>query len=187
MIYNLARDLDTRLAARLFPVRVAYGPERCVREGYDPFVLLERDREASDKIGPPVGSQRNPRLITVRALAVVALIYARSTLPGARVEDHEHDCEQVVDALITELYAWGSEGRTGGIAFTEARYLAAADRNDVETWPGVVYRLKFSVPRGVRVLDYVGAGRPTGTPAGVGGDVEIRRNADDPPEVVNLP
>lgn len=167
MIYTMHRDIAAILAARKFPVRVIYGPERTVRESYDPTIVIERDRNGSDRVTAPVGQQTNPRKYAMRSLAVSATIYTVSTLPGAMIQDHERECEKLIDAFIVALYEWQASARAGAVAIGEARYLSAADRNDVETWPGVAYRLRFTVPRAVQALTYQGEARPTGQAAGV--------------------
>jgi hypothetical protein len=108
-----------------------------------------------------------------RMLAVSATIYARSSLPGAMVQDHEHVCEQFVDALLVSLYEWQASEQAGAISVSEARYLTAADRNDVETWPGVVYVIRFSVPRAVFALTYLGEAKPTGAASGVSSHTQV--------------
>lgn len=187
MIYNMARNIDEGLAARKFPTRVAYGPERMARDAFDPVIIIERDHEASETVIPAKGSQLNPRLKLTRNLAVAATVFARSALPGARIEDHVRECDQIVDAFLVELQDWGTAARAGEIPITEARYMKASERNDIETWPGVAYLIKFRVPRGVRAVDYVGAGRPEQAIAGLAGEIHVRRNAEDPPEVVPVP
>lgn len=184
MIYTLARDVGAKLLARKFPVRVAYGPERLQREGYDPVIVIERDRGGSDRIGPAVGVQRNARKRMVRMLAVRATIYAVSTLPGAMIHDHERDCERLIDALLVALDEWQAAERAGALEISEARYLAAADRNDVETWPGVVYVIRFFVRRAVYALTYEGDAKPE---AAAPGFMNATRAALDGNDYENVP
>lgn len=161
MIYEMSRDIGARLEAAKFPVRVVYGPEQTAREIYDPVIVIERDRGGSDRITPPQGQQSNPRKYMTRWLAARATIYAKSSLDGATVWDHERECEKLVDGLLVALTEWQTAERAGAINVAEARYLAASERNDVETWAGVVYVLRFSVPRAVFKLTYLGEARPT--------------------------
>lgn len=181
-LYPLSKDIQGLLRAKNFPLRVHYGPERMHREGYpDNVVIIERDREASDTIGPPRGVQRNPRKMRVRGLAGAATIYARSSKAGAHVGDHETLCEKFVDALLVALEHWATETRAIEIPVTESRYLSADERlqlarthapgvdaTAIEQWPGAVYRIKFAVPRALLDLNYAGEGLPTGTLAAPG-------------------
>lgn len=192
MIYSLMRDVETKLRARKFPSAFVYGPERVTRTGYfDHAIVFERDRKATDLISPCHGWNNNPRKMRVRELCVMATVYAQSRLDGAMVNEHEKECEQIVDALVIALAEWGVEGKAGELPITEARYLSAEEYTDpaapAEVWPGVVYVVRFRVPRGVSARDYTGAARPIGAAAAVSGDVEVRQNAGDPPEVVDLP
>lgn len=184
----MMRDIEEDFRKRKFPSAFVYGPERVTREGYfDHAIVFERDREASDTVGPVKGSQSNPRKMRVRELCVKCTIYAQSRLEGPRINEHEAECEQIVDALVIALAEWGEASRAGDLPITESRYLKAEEREAVEVWPGVVYVLRFRVPRGVTARDYTRAARPTGAATGVGGQILVRRNADDPPEVVDLP
>lgn len=186
------RDVEAKLRARKFPSQFVYGPERITRVGYfDHVIVFERDRKATDLIAPAKGFENNARRMRVRELCVQATIYARSRLDGARVNDHEKECEQIVDALVIAFAEWGTEAKAGELPITEARYLTAEEYTDptkpAEAWGGAVYLIRFRVPRGVTARDYSGSARPTGAAAGVAGSVEVRLNAGDPPEVVDLP
>jgi hypothetical protein len=192
MIYECAQALQAKLAAAKFPTVIEYGPRRTTVETYrDHLVIIERDRDATDNLAEVNGQQTNPRRLCNRALAAKATIYAQSRLDGARVNEHEFECEQIVDALIVALAEWGSaeRARLGSVVPTiqEARYLKLSEFQEGEQWPGVVYVLKFRINRGVYKKNYEGAARPTGAAAGVTNVIEIRQNADDPPEVITLP
>lgn len=192
MIYECANALAVKLKAQLFPTAIEYGPRRLSVETYhDHLVIIERDREATDQLAPANGHQVNPRRYFNRTLAVKATIYAQSRLDGARVNEHEAECEQIVDALLVALQEWGAEvvARLGDVTPTisEMRYLKLTEFQEGEAWPGVVYVLKFRVGRGVYRRNYELGARPQGAAAHVGGTVEIRQNADDDPIVVTLP
>ena len=192
MIYELTQELQARFTAKLFPTAFEYGPRRMTVETYhDHLVIIERDREAVDQLAPANGHQTNPRRLCNRACSVKATIYAQSRLDGARINEHEFECEQIVDAFIVSLNEWGTEAkaRLGDVTptITEARYLKLSEFQEGESWPGVVYVLKFRVMRGVCKRNYELQARPVGAAAHVGGTVEVRQNADDDPIVVTLP
>lgn len=174
MIYEMSQDIAQHLADRFFPVRVVYGPEPYARENYDPIIIFERDRQTGDAVSTVTGNNPNARRVRNRSIGVVCTIFMRSNLEGARVEDHERSCDQLVDAVIVGLTTWATASRAGDIQYTESRYLAASDRNDVETWPGVVYVMRFRVPRGVADLSYTLDGRPTAEIQGFTNRTEVR-------------
>jgi hypothetical protein len=94
----------------------------------------------------------------------VATFEVSCAVAGARINEHEHECDTLVDAFLVELFAWGEESRAGEIPISEARYLTADERAPgAEFLPGVVYRLRFGVPRGVFARDYEGVARPEGS------------------------
>lgn len=196
MIYELSRDLEAMLRARSYPYRVHYGPniaQQAQRQSHDPRIIVERARGQSDTVRAPQGNRPNARAKYVRELAAQITIYAKSSLPGARVSDHERECERIIDAVIVALYNWGAEGRAGAIGYTSAQYLTAADRDDVESWPGVVYVLQISVPRGVSELTYTreasgtpGEARPEAEVSAVQNQTRVRMHPateDDDPEI----
>jgi len=169
MLYEMHHDLRQMLEDLGFPTRWVYGPTPTDIENYpDSLIVIERDRNASDTIRSVQGVQRNARKLRVRDLAAQIRIYARSTVPSAHIGNHERECEKIVDAVIVALAEWGAAARatgSNGIVPTEAKYLSAADREEVEIWPGVVYSLKFEVPRSVQKRTYAGAAQPEGGPA----------------------
>lgn len=187
MIYQFSQDITDMLVAKLFPVNVYYGPERLTRDGYyDSEIVIERDRTAADTIDTAHGNNPNPRRTRTRDLAAFATIYARSGLPGAHIGDHEYFCEQLIDALTVCFVSWATQGRSV-VAVTDARYVDAKARGGVETWPGVVYVIKFRVSRGVYDRYYTGAGRLEGAAAHAAGTVVVTQDGKTPGEVVPVP
>lgn len=174
MLYEMHHDLRGMLEALGFPTRWVYGPTPTDLLNYpDSLVVIERDRNASDTIRAVQGVQRNARKMRVRDLVAQIRIYARSTVPSAHIGNHERECEKIVDAVIIALEEWGTAGRAGNIPITEAKYLSAEERQDVEIWPGVVYSIKFAVPRSVQKRDYAGQARPEGGPAKFASRTEV--------------
>lgn len=160
---RMSRDLETILQGRGFPVRFVYGNERFAREtGRTLVVNVKRDREASDTFGM-VGAERNARRVRVRNQALEAYVYVSASAVGAREGEHESECDKVVDALLVALYEWGSEARAGELPLSEGRYLSGEEIAGEASQPfqGVVYRLRFSLPRGVARREYDGSIEPT--------------------------
>jgi len=195
-VYDMTRDIAVNLGARKFPVPISYGPERTKRTVFNTGIVVERDRKANDGVRSAPGVARHPVKQYARDLAVVVHVYVQSTAGGARVVEHEAECDQIVDAFVGELRDWISGGKAGvDPQITESRYLAPEDlaamsadgAEGLERWPGVVYRIKFRLPRGVTRLDYQGNAPETGTPASVGGDIEVKVNGVEPPEIVPMP
>jgi hypothetical protein len=163
---------------------VYYGPEHTSHGDFTPIVVIERDHTRVDSVDAPLGAQRNPRKHAVRRLSVEVRVYARSTLGGAQLGDHERECEALVDAVITTLDEWVTEAKAGEVAYRDTRYLSSEDRADVETWPGVVYMLSLTIGRGVFKKDYDGSALPTGQPGGLKSTTSVRYTGqqESPPE-----
>ena len=168
MIYRLSRDIETNLKARKWPVLVEY-ETRTKRIGrYSMAVAFERDRQGGDENDPPVGSHTNPRVMFTRRLGVRVEIFAKSSVSGARSNEHQHECDDLVDAVLTALYDWTTAAKAGAIEWIEARYLADEEIDDAERSSGAVYLLRFRIRRGVSRKDYGGGAAETATLAKVG-------------------
>lgn len=158
MIYQMARDLEANLRALKYPVHVLYEPGRMTREHSRPLLItIERDRSRGDSIG--TGHSRG--VVRSRLLGVTARVFARSSVAGSRVEDHERLCDQVVDALVIAIVDWGTAARAGDIQFSAARYLTPAEYDGAEMGAGLVYQLSFGVSRAMRRVDFDGDGALT--------------------------
>lgn len=190
-IREVARAVDAKLAAAKFPFRVAYAPERTDRsDTSNPVILFARDRTDGENVLPPKGQQANGRRVLDRMCGVVIKVYARSSLPGAMVEDHEELADYLVDAVLVALEETCKEGKFSPFEYTEARFMypeeIVTEDGKPEHWPGVVFLLRLKIGRGVIKRDYLKAVRPTAAPTGVGNQVEVRQQDGDSPEVVPI-
>lgn len=185
MIYDLALAVADRLQAKKYSVAVVYGPDQLTPGNYDSRIVIERDRDSTDELAAPTGGGRNPPKIATRYVNATATIWAKSNLDGARVGDHERLCEQFVDAVTAAVHVLVSARQHRAPTFTESRMLKTPPAGVTPSvWPGVVYVIRWRVPRGVYDVDFNGDGLPTGSPTATSNSVEIRRNASDPPETV---
>lgn len=196
MIYELSQAVETRIQSKKFPLRVVYeSPERMQPGFQDCRIVFMRDREQGDTFQSPRGAQQNPKKVADRIVGARALLWIRSSLDGAMLGDHERECEKVVDAVFSALRpAAIAVGKIDLLTVGEARYLAPKELVDlgvskavVEAWPGVVYSLRFKVPRAVHDLDYDGNGLPSITLSGITGEVQVRRDGVDPPQILEFP
>lgn len=204
MIRGFAKDIEVALRAQRYPVRVVYGPERLSR-GPGPgqtVIVFERDRETGDGVRGNKGSSSNPRSMRIRDLGVIVTVYASSSAAGAKTHEHEHACDQIVDALIVAIDNWFVEGKTGQLCeYNVSRMMSASEleSEEMRSWPGCVYRLQFDLPRGVRSLTYTppkdhapgtlpGGAQPTATIAAVGrSEAHVYANPlDEEPEIVEF-
>lgn len=172
MIYTLASEIAARLVARGFPVEVRYG-----RDGdrlsssvgvSGRRIVIERDRRGADAFGPFPGARGNPRSVGVRGIACTATVFAESPKRGARMVEHERDCDQLTDALLVELREWCAEAKAGEPEIVEGRLLGPDDFTGEPLPAGAAYRLRFRVSRAIARRDYEGDAEPTGTIAGSG-------------------
>jgi len=161
VIYEITREVETELKARGVPLPVVYGPERGDLTITFARIVIERDRDKGDAIGPGRGRTVNPQMVAIRSMGAVCRVYAQSTESGAGVHDHERMADQAVDRIHVALEKI-VKLRTTLYHVTAAKLLSAQElaMRGLLQWPGVVYELRFSVDRGVFDTDWTGAAKP---------------------------
>ena len=162
-LHMMAEAVALKLAQQHYPAHVQYGPVVAQPANYPSgLIQIERDDTASDGLEPTQGARSNPVYRGVRRMAGRVLIYAQETREGAQLEEHQTLCEQYVDAFLVAVSEWCVETERGNdpLRVTSARYLTPTERNHEVVWPGVVYRIQFSIPRAVLKLSFEGAARP---------------------------
>lgn len=183
MIYQLSLNVEETLRGRGWPVRVVYGRERMKREAIPSMlVVIERDDDQGDSVGGPIGVNRNPRSSSVRYLGVRADVYVRDGRAGAMLHEHQHVCDDLVDALVVALFEWQEAAKVPAFTYAESRYLKPEEINGDkggEHTTGVVYRLRFAVPRGVTAKTYEGAAEETVALDAVTTTTRVTLNGDD--------
>lgn len=176
MIYQMTKDLAVRLHARSWPVAFYYADSAIPPTKNGSLVVrVYRDRESGDGVTYAEGLQRVPRKLVERRLGVVADVYVSASAAGARVQDHEHICDDLIDALVCEIDMWGVSSRAGHIEFSESRYLTREEMDAIACGKGygVAYRLRYHVPRGVTVRDYDGPADTVVAPVGISATCEV--------------
>jgi hypothetical protein len=174
MIGHLAKAVAADLRSRKFPGPCVYGPERFPRGEFNHYAVFERARDAGDAITAPMGAKdRNPEVPYMRHVSGRVTIYARSPKPGATTLDHEDECDDVCDGVISAMYRI-LKARRLPLQIVESRLLTREDLRQ-ETgdgddhsgqrsadWPGCAARIRFAVGTVIRDVTYTGAARPTG-------------------------
>ena len=170
MLREIASEMQAELDARACPFRIVYGPERAPISLAQCRAVIERDRGGTENVSAPKSRGPNPRMIAVRSTSAKCRVFAKSSLSGANVYDHERFADQMVDQLTVSLHACVRR-RCTEYRISSARILAAEELQllDLEAWPGVVYEFKFEVDRGVFDTTWTGERRPTVDMGGAGG------------------
>lgn len=190
MIYQMTRDLEEHLHAREYPVKVDYDEgerlKHANRRSYE--ILVGRDVEAGDAVRAIVASRENPKNTMVRDLGVAAYFYVQARRRGATLQEHQHDCDDLVDAFLVSLRDWFvASGAGTQVPVKESRYLTADEYNGSEHFSGVVYRLRFLVPRAVARRKYGGGARDVATLEAVDNKFEARLMGGAKEEVNGIP
>lgn len=162
MIHEITVSVAAELKKRGVPYAVVYGPERQGTVLQSPTrIVIERDRQAGDGLGPARSVHTNARMHGVRAVGCVARIFAKANVAGAGVQNHEALADLLVDkvfvALDKVIRSNQTLWKTVSGKFLSGDELAA---RELTTWPGVVYELRFTVDRGVFDTDFAGEAAP---------------------------
>jgi hypothetical protein len=181
-IAELSDVVGEELAARKYPYRVAYGPERTRRAGPGVVigVVFERDPQWGAYAAPVASRQgaSTPEAYYARQVAGAFTVYAKSPKPGARAREPEAEADLVCDAVVSAMIrACKLAGKP--LAVGAARMLGAEDFGESEQWPGVAVRVEFTVSVPLRDIEYRGAGPGTGVVDDVANTFEVERVAAD--------
>ena len=170
MLRELSSEMQSELDVRACPFRIVYGPERAPISLVNCRVVVERDRGGTENVSSPKSRAPNPHMVAVRSTAGKCRVFAKSSLPGASVSDHERVADQMVDKLTVALHTCvrrrNTEYRISGSHVLTQEELQLSD---LEAWPGVVYEFKFEVDRGIFDTTWTGEKRPTAEMGGTGG------------------
>jgi hypothetical protein len=161
VIHLLAYEVQDLLAKKKFPIKVVYGPEAFARESDTTLIVFHREGEA-DIFPDATSPGRNPRNYSNRAIGFAVVVFAKSSKPNARRQDHEVLCDVYVNAVVCAL-AKACSARSNGLAVSSGHLLTRAERegSTFERFPGVAYELKCSLVQSVQDFDFDGAGEPT--------------------------
>lgn len=170
MMREIASEMQTELNARACPFRIVYGPERAPISLVQCRAVIERDRGGTENVSSPKSRAPNPHMVAVRSTAGKCRVFAKSSLPGASVSDHERVADQMVDKLTVALHTCvrrrNTEYRISGSHVLTPEEMQLSD---LEAWPGVVYEFRFEIDRGVFDTTWTGEKRPTAEMGGTGG------------------
>jgi hypothetical protein len=168
MIAAVAVGALEELRARKFPIkRIEYGPEAFERCPNHTAVIMARDVAGGDRFSGPTGSSpqgrvnRNGRVLARRDVGGECWVLAKSSIPNARTADHEYVADQLVDGLQCALYRWGTSNNQPVVIEGGGMVYGGELPGTFEAFPGVVYRFRFTVARGVADSDFDGSGLPT--------------------------
>lgn len=184
MLAAITAQLRDALQSRKVPHPVVYGPERLVQSSAVlPHIVIERDRQQGDTVGPPKTRSKNPQRVFVRGIGAVARVFCQSTLAGAGIEDHERDADKVINQLLVALRGIVL-ARKSDLRVSSSRFLTSAELAEAGlTYPGVVYEMRFVVDMGVADGNYAAETAAESTFGGVGGTtVSTTLDLTDSPE-----
>ena len=164
MLLAISYQLRTALTAAGVPYPVVYGPEQLGQTVMaKPHIVLERDRQSGDALRPPTTHRRNPRLDHVRAIGATLRVFARSTTAAPGPGDHEREADRIVDQCLVALRGIVSARRTmWELRSAKLLTVEEAEAIGLETWPGVIYEVRFAVDRGVTALGWAEAAAAAG-------------------------
>lgn len=163
MIKPLSIAVGKDLKTRGYPYEVTYGPERTQRTGpAKQGIVFARMRGVPEPVVAPKGAKDiNPEAYYNRKMAGEFTVYARCQRAGATTEEHEDECDRVVDAAISAMRRILVERRLP-LDVAQVRLIPAHEFNDNETWTGCAAEVTFFVQVLVRDVTYTDRARGTG-------------------------
>lgn len=170
MLREISREIETELRYRDCSYSVVYGPERLPSSVANCRIVVERERGTSENISAPKSRAPNPKMVAVRSIAGRCRIFAKSSVPGANVWDHEREADLAADLFVVALHTVVRR-RLTEYRVTGGKILSASELEyqQISAWPGVVYEFKFEVDRGVFDTTWTGEKRPTVDMGGASG------------------
>jgi len=170
MLYEISKEIAAELQLKKCPYAVVYGPERLPVSMTTPRIVIERDRQSPEQISAPKSRTVNPIMMLTRAIAGQIRVFAKSSVSGANVYNHERECDKAVDRVTVALHKVARR-RCTEYRITRAKLLNTTELQyeGLESWPGVVYQINFEIDRGVLDTDWTGDGADTAEIGGTGG------------------
>jgi hypothetical protein len=178
LLYEISKEIDALLQIREVPHRIVYGPERAASNSER--IVIEHDRSGDSF--DMTGITSNPKSFAVRWQGAIARIFAKDPISMARVQDHERRAEAVLDRLIVCIDRVRST-RKNNLRIASGAFVNPRDLEGSETWPGVVYELRFSIDRAVLDRKWDNSARPEGTLEGGLRNQTIVRLAEEDEEI----
>ena len=175
MIYEISTEVAAYIAAQGCPVPVVYGNTRG-SVLTDQRIEISRGYGFPDRIEAASGHRpANPTIRSIRSLAALVRIYAKSSSDGARIEDHERQAESIADQVQVAIASVVTQ-RKNSYRFTSAGFLddGQKEAEGITQWPGVIYEMRFEVDRGVYRTTWAGEGLAEETIGAVDGPVITR-------------
>lgn len=147
------------MRSRGLPFEVVYGPQRVPDTVGNTRVEFSADREAGDGMLPARSQRANPKQVAVRALGGVCRIFARATMSGAEVHNHEALALKIADMVHTALH---EHVRLLPSLWRISKAGFLTDKEKPDGWLGEVYEFRFQIDRAVAVLTWQDEAAPEG-------------------------
>lgn len=148
---EIARQVQAAMRARSIPVTISYGRDfPADLPEYGPRIRVFA--EGTDIYGPPVGAGHQNGSTIVRShfqkqTAVRVLVTTQSTKTGAGQEQHDLECEALVDAFLIDLDIV-TRRRRNPMTAPSGQFLLPEDDPD-GTSAGSTYEITFVIGRPV--------------------------------------
>lgn len=170
MLFEISKEIAALFSAANCPYKIVYGPERSPSTIAQSRVVIEYDRQGSDTTKAPKGRFANPPMVSLRSVACTCRIFAKSSLAGAGIHNHEREANALADLFLVAIHKV-VRSRCSEYRITRAKFLSVDELKytGLETWPGAVYEISFEVDRGVFDTTWTGEKSTEATIGGTGG------------------
>ncbi len=152
MIHEIGRELEAKLLAKGCTFKVVD------REAFTPtawrnVIVID---ETGDTYSPPTSQSRNAKRYFDANVGATLTIFAKSAASGAAEFEHRRVARRVADLALVALRTIRAE-RNIGLTIGAGGFVPIEDLAGSEVRGGTVYRLAFTVARGVLDLTWAGS------------------------------
>lgn len=160
-LFDLYAQVRDRVKSKGMPFNFAYDKPPVPTAVGGTRLYMCTDDAAGDQVLPPHApiNRANPKHVGILALGATITVFARSTLPGARLHEHEALALQIVNMVHVAVHEVVLASRT---RYRVTRY-GFVSNETTDGWAGRVYEMHLSLDTPLADVDWLGEAGPEGS------------------------
>ena len=161
-LYDLYTQVRDRVKGLGMPYDFAYDVPPVPSAVGATRIYMTTDDAAGDQVRPPHSpvSRGNPKIVGNLALGARVVIFARSTVTGARRHNHEALALQIANMVHVAIHEVVLASRT---TYRAGRYGFVANDATPDGWAGRVYEMSLQLDTPLRDISWIGEAGPEGS------------------------
>lgn len=160
-LFDLYTQVRDRVKSKGFPFDFTYDVPPVPASVGGTRLYMCTDDAAGDQVLPPHApvARANPKHVGILAVAAKIVIFARSTLNGARRHEHEALALQIVNMVHVAVHEVVLASKT---RYRVTRY-GFVSNESTDGWAGRVYEMRLSLDTPLADVDWLGEAGPEGS------------------------